>query len=317
MPWPRQSHGDIAMNQRLAQGVRLAKGPGWVGIWLVTVASCGMAGLCPAPISRTHPAAAEQGSAGLPPPIAWQERHTKPQEHKMPAAYRPPKDPLTPVITFDLEGGFRVATPPGFQREPVLRVYADGRIVCGVQVPNGSSHSARLSDAQLAALLQLVIQDSQFLEITAEQVAAELEGYRSLLADGQTTTISVQLADRSRTLSVYALKLAAQDLPDAAAIKTLAELEVALRQIKQLGDLGGQDVLDSLLEAANRLLAAELPDASPWTVQHLRRSQRRGESGLQATLSRARSISEDGYNLSLTASRASAEEAWTLELKTW
>jgi hypothetical protein len=246
-----------------------------------------------------------------------QERPSNAQEQTMPPDYPLPTDPDVPVITFDLDGGFRVAPPPGFQREPLLRVYADGRIVCGVQVPQGRAASARLSPPQLAALLQHVLKEGKFLEISPEQVARELEGYRSLLADGQTTIVTVNLADRSHRLSVYALKLTAKDLPNAPAIQSLAEIEVTLRQIKQLGDLGGQDVLDSLLAAANQLLAKELPDADPWTTQHIRRVERLSADGVKVSLSRARAAAQDGYNLSVDASRESAASSWKLELKSW
>ncbi|MBL8889522.1 MAG: hypothetical protein JNL67_06055 [Planctomycetaceae bacterium] len=224
-------------------------------------------------------------------------------------------DPQTVVITMDVSGGFRVPTPPGFERQPWLQVFGDGRIVCGSQVPNRPTNTGRLTPAELQQLTNWLVQEQQLLELTAEKISGELEGYQSPIADAPTTTIKIQLAKVSREFSVYALKQTARDLPDAKGLQILATIEARLRKVRQLGDIGSQEILDSALQAANQHLEQELPDANPWTTDHLRSIERQPGGGLTLAFSRAKSISGDGYTLSLKLSRTSADRPWKIEFE--
>lgn len=224
-------------------------------------------------------------------------------------------DAKTAVITMDLTGGFRVPVPPDFKRQPWLQVFGDGRIVCGSQVPNLPSNEGRLTPAQLQELANWLVQEQKVLELTAEKISRELEGYQSLMADGLTTSIKIQLAKESREFSVYTLRQTAGDLPDAKGLQVLASIETRLRAVRRLGDIGSQEILDSALQAANQHLEQELPDANPWTTDHLRMVERQPNGGLTLTFSRAKSISGDGYTLSLKLSRKAADQPWNFEFE--
>ncbi len=237
------------------------------------------------------------------------------QDEHVPTKFEYPADPNVPVITFDVTGGFRVPTPPGFQRQPTLQVFADGRIVCGTQSPERQSHEGRLTTAQLQELMEWLVREEKFLELSTEQVTKELTGYQSLMADGPTTTIKVQLAQQSQEHAVYTLKQTARDLPDASGLQALARIETRLRSVKQLGDIGNQQVLDSALALANKHLEQELPDANPWTAAQLRTIQRSPKGGLVLTFSRAKSSSGDGYNLMLKLTRATTDAEWQIEFE--
>lgn len=237
------------------------------------------------------------------------------QEPDMPADYRLPADPQVPVLTLDLSGGLRVPTPADFRRLPLVSVFADGRIVCGAQVPDRPNHVGQLTPTELRELLEFVIQQQGLLQITPEQLAAEMQGYRSNLADGPTSTIQLRLAERTHELSIYALRLAARELPDAPGLQALLAIEQRLRQVKQWGDLGSRAVLESALQAANEALTRELPDANPWTADHLRRIERSAEGGVNLTFSRAKSISDDGYTLSMQVQRTQEGQPWQVALQ--
>ncbi len=237
------------------------------------------------------------------------------QDENVPTKFEYPADPLIPVITFDVTGGFRVPTPPGFQRQPTLQVFADGRIVCGTQSPERHSHEGRLTTAQLQELMEGLVRNEKFLEISTDQITKELAGYQSLMADGPTTTIKIQLAQQSQEHSVYTLKQTARDLPDATGLQTLARIEARLRSVKQLGDIGSQEILDTALTLANKHLEQELPDANPWTAAQLRTIQRSPKGGLVLTFSRAKSSSGDGYNLMLKLTRSTSDAKWQIEFE--
>jgi hypothetical protein len=226
-----------------------------------------------------------------------------------------PTDPQHPVITMDLTGGLRVPTPPGFQRQPWLQVFGDGRIVCGAQSPKVQSHSGHLTKEQMQGLVDWLVLDQKLLELSKKQIAQELEGYQSPMADGPTTTIKIDLAGQAHELAVYTLKQTARDLPEASGLQTLTRIEARLRQIRQLGDVGGQDVLDSALSVANKHLEQELPDADPWTTEHLRLVERTPNEGLTLTFSRAKKVDGDGYNLSLKLIRQATPADWKIEFE--
>jgi len=237
------------------------------------------------------------------------------QDETVTANIKYPSDPRLAVITMDLTGGFRSPTPPGFERQPWLQIFGDGRIVCGSQTPNRATHEGRLSEPELQKLVQWVVQEQKLLQIKAEQIAQELDGYQPQMADGPTTTIKVQLAEQSHELTVYTLKQTARDLPEAAGLQTLARVEARLRSVKQLGDIGNQEILDSALTVANEHLERELPDANPWTTEHLRTIERTANGGLTLTFSRAKSISGDGYTLMLKLIRRTTSEPWQIEFE--
>jgi len=238
-----------------------------------------------------------------------------PEEPIMSTAYRLPADPQVPVLTLDLSGGLRVPTPADFRRLPLVSVFADGRIVCGSQVPDRPNHVGQLTADELRELLDFVVQQQGLLQITPEQLTEEMQGYRSNLADGPTSTIKLQLQDQSQELSVYALRMTARELPDAPGLQALLAIEQRLRQVKQWGDLGSRAVLDSALQAANEALARELPDANPWIGEHLRRIERPADGGVKLSFGRAKSISDDGYTLSMQVHRASDLQPWQVELE--
>lgn len=237
------------------------------------------------------------------------------QEPPMPAEYPVPADPEVPVLTLDLSGGLRVPTPADFRRLPLVSVFSDGRIVCGAQVPDRPNQVGQLTPSELRELLAFVIQEQGLLRITPEQLTAEMQGYRSNLADGPTSTIQLRLQDRTHELSVYALRLAARELPDAPGLQALLAIEQRLRQVKQWGDLGSRAVLESALQAANEALARELPDANPWTENHLRRIERPVDGGVTLHFSRAKSISDDGYTLSMQVQRTQEGQPWQATLQ--
>lgn len=232
----------------------------------------------------------------------------------------PPKikfrtDPQHAVITMDVTGGFRAPTPPNFKRQPTLQVFGNGRIVCGTQSPNRQSHEGRLTPEQLQQLVEWLVREEKFLEISSAQITQELDGYQSLMADGPTTTIKTQLTEQAHEHSVYTLKQTARDLPDATGLQTLARIEARLRSVKQLGDIGSQEVLDSALAMVNQHLEQELPDANPWTAEQLRTIQRSPNGGLVLTFSRAKSISGDGYTLMSKLTRTTSTDPWQIEFE--
>ncbi|MDP1560947.1 MAG: hypothetical protein Q8M16_06085 [Pirellulaceae bacterium] len=237
------------------------------------------------------------------------------QDETVPPKIKYHTDPQQAIITMDVTGGFRAPTPADFKRQPTLQVFGDGRIVCGTQSPNRQSHDGRLTPEQLQELVEWLVRAEKFLEISPAQIAQELDGYQSLMADGPTITIKLQLTEQAHEHSVYTLKQTARDLPDATGLQTLARIETRLRSVKQLGDIGSQDILDSALSTANKHLEQELPDANPWTAEQIRTIQRSPNGGLVLTFSRAKSISGDGYTLMSKLTRATGGDPWQIEFE--
>jgi hypothetical protein len=241
------------------------------------------------------------------------EPSVKEQDETVNVSY--PTDPNHAVISMDLSGGFRTPSPPGFQRQPWLQVFGDGRIVCGSQVPNRAPNEGRLTDLEMQALVNWVVQEQGLLQLRPEQISQELDGYRSPMADGPTTTIKLVLADQSRELTVYMLKQTARDLQEAPGLQALARIEARLRSVKQWGDIGSQAILESALQMANEHLGHELPDANAWTTEHLRTIERLPNGGLALLFSRAKSISGDGYTLSAKVTRTAENSPWQIEFE--
>jgi hypothetical protein len=221
------------------------------------------------------------------------------------------------ILQLDLKGGFRAAVPASFEREPTLRLRGDGTLLLGRQTPRATAMQGQLTPSEVQQVLRQIVDDLHFFKTTQEQLQQEQTGHRSMLADGLTTEITVRLVDQQQTLSAYALRQLARDLPDAEAVQRLARMETVLRDLKQLGEIGSSDDLNSVLAAANQRLELELPDAAKWTRQQIRKVERDPQGGLSITLSRTQTVERDGYNLKMIVQRKSKTSPWQIDLETW
>ncbi len=223
------------------------------------------------------------------------------------------EDTSIPVITLDIGGGFR-APIQDFQREPTLEIYADGRVVGGRNSPVMMIGEAKLSPPELQRLLDFIIEKHNFLETSPENIKQELVGYRSMLADGPTSTVKVFLKDKNNQLSVYALKLTARQLPNAVGVQNLLEIETQLRQVKVLADAGGKQALQELLDSVNAKLRTQLPDQEPLGVPDVRNVQRKADQSLTASFFRKIANDPNNRGINATVSRPTADAALSVQL---
>lgn len=173
-----------------------------------------------------------------------------------------PDDPEHRLILWDLSGGFRRPLPDDFEKLPTLQIFADGRVVSGANGPELENGEARLSEEELTDLMEFVVDECEFFETSQAELRELLKDYRSPLADGMTTDLNVETVRDQQSISIYALRMAANAFPESEGLQHLSQLEARLKTLKLLADAGGQDGLKTVLEKVNQQLKVEGSDVT-------------------------------------------------------
>lgn len=186
-------------------------------------------------------------------------------------AFELPTDKETPVLTFDYSGGFRVRPPEGFVKKPQLQIFPDGRVLRSPNGPNLPSSEIMLSEEQMNAFLESVVNDHKFYEIEPEKIRTEIEksGDPLRIADAPNLDITINLGQGTHEVSVYAVSFAAQQHPDIKSLADLAAIEKTCRRLLSITDLGGFENLETAIATVNAKLKVDYAEAPEMTVENL------------------------------------------------
>ena len=118
-----------------------------------------------------------------------------------------PMDPTTVVFEYELVGGFGIRPPPGFVPTPRIRIFADGRVLCGTSNPVVANVEYQLGEEELMKFLRFVVNENAFYDITTEGTKRQMEQSDVVLrlADAPTSRIAVELVRGKHEVSCYAL----------------------------------------------------------------------------------------------------------------
>ncbi len=179
------------------------------------------------------------------------------QEDEVPQTVKLPMDPETVVFQLSYTGGYRMAPPKGFERTPRIRVFADGRVVTGRNTPDQEVFEMRLDDRRLHELMEEVVNIHEAFSIDSGAIrnAIEATGRRIMIADAPNTEITIELADRKHTVSAYAVTYCAGSFPEVEELQRLLKIEKISHRLFAMAQLGGQKVLDAIVEFGNAELA--------------------------------------------------------------
>lgn len=167
-----------------------------------------------------------------------------------------------PVVSLDYQG----SRLKRLTSEPVLSIFADGRVVMPRVYAQDRAWSGQISQAELQGLLDLIIAGNDFFAIDAVRLKAQvatLPGPRkSLPADLATTVIAVKANHVSKTV-----RYAGLGYEDAVpGTDRLIAIRQRLEQIMAIVRLGGRDGALRWLDLANRALADEYPGTQALTL---------------------------------------------------
>jgi hypothetical protein len=182
-----------------------------------------------------------------------------------------PKDPATPVITLDFLGGGILRK----NQEPQLLIRADGTVIVGDPYGIGKRVEAKITPAELQALLRYTIREQHFFDFDADKVKAAVadiqrkKGIGIAIGGGSTTVIAIKTAAKEHAARYYALGTVAEQYKEVKALGQLLAVERRLQRTMYQATAGGAADLDKLRKLANERLKKEYPDAAPLTADDL------------------------------------------------
>ncbi len=193
-----------------------------------------------------------------------------------------------PVLEYSLTGGMPRPPIAGFEPEPMLRIWDDGRVIVGRTNPEQERCEMQWPAERVQQLIGFIVDDHQFFDADSKKIADEIKatGRPVLLMDGPTTRIVVRCDDREHEVDVYALGYIGQEYPEVAMLQHLWQIEKRLKQIVGICQLGGDEVLEKALADVNRELKAKFPDAAPMTVENFVSASRGRNASITAAFVR-------------------------------
>lgn len=134
------------------------------------------------------------------------------------------------VLTFTMTGGQKPRKGDG----PIIEILADGTIFVRGQQPGAPRIRSKLSESAQEALLRAIVKDADFLDISNEDIQAELSDAKMRsrrTADAPTTVISVVLPEGQNTVSIYGVSAMVAQAPDSPKLHQLYQIQTMLLQL--------------------------------------------------------------------------------------
>jgi hypothetical protein len=196
-----------------------------------------------------------------------------------------PKDKEVPVLTLASSGGFRIRQP--VKPEPLVSIYADGRVVAGKTNPNVASSEWKMTPKQLKTLLDFCVKKNDLLSHTSAAIKAAIDGTgkRVMIADAPNTDIAININGKNHKVSVYALFFVARQFGKVESIKQVSAIEKELKRFHTLAVLGGPKELAKLLKLANEEMAAKDKQAPKFTAKNVTYAQKTVNGKTQMSMS--------------------------------
>lgn len=181
-----------------------------------------------------------------------------------------PESQEEPVLIYDSYGGFRAASPEDLN-EPMLQIYADGRVVRGRRNREFARSEIRLKRTELRELLEFIINENHFFDISTEQIEQQIKatGKRILIADAPSSRFIIHLGDRKNQVDVYALGFIKQQFAELDDLQRLVRIERRLVHLAAVAAAGGEEQVGEMLEMVNQKLKQESPETQALSAEDL------------------------------------------------
>ena len=214
----------------------------------------------------------------------------------------------TPVIIYDLAGGFRMPDPVGFEREPALAIYTDGRVVAGRTSAESGRGEWQIDEAHVKSLLEFAINEQDFLSLSSDSINAALDAVpnRLRIADAPSNTFTLNLGGNVHTVIVNALSHEASQHPDIEELGRLVAIENRLKKIRTRAWLGADEDAAELVNQVNDEFERQYSGVGEFTLEDILYAYRRADGVLQCSFS-ATFESEDGKSRKFSAGFEASE----------
>ena len=178
-----------------------------------------------------------------------------------------------PVVVQPVEvRGRRYVSVQG--EDPVIEIYADGRVLCGRLDPESNPASSRLEQAQIVDLLDTIINDHQFFSLDSEAIKQAVEKDSRVDARIERRvprfTITVTANGQQKQLSVDGLRAYAGIVTDSQPLQHAAAIERLLNNLFMTINVGGRENMIAILKMVNEKFDASFrvrPEAiTPFTI---------------------------------------------------
>ena len=198
------------------------------------------------------------------------------------------EDASQPFLVWDVSGGFRMAPPADFKPTPLVTLWPDGRIRTGSDRPEVKPCDGKLTREELYQLLQFIVVQNRFYEAETDEIKSAIEqaGNGPRIAGAMTSRFSLNLKRGRHMVEVYALSFQLSQYPQLEVLQRLSAIEMRLRNLVALVQLGDRTAVEALLAEVNGELKKKHPEIRPMEKSEVLNVSRGSRGELVVVLSR-------------------------------
>ena len=189
-----------------------------------------------------------------------------------------------PIFVFDQSGGRGLRY--GSTRSPLIRVFADGRVVTGGTTAVVEKLEARLTDSELKQFLHFLVNENKFFDIDSKKIEDRFKAAKTnaMTRNGIYTKAAITLKNRKHSFSIYSFDLFEEffkDWVEVGQIRSIRNRCMALNAKIHIGELG-----DDVVKRVNEELKKQAPEIAPFEVAEIVTAQRLKKGRFQVRFSR-------------------------------
>jgi hypothetical protein len=185
--------------------------------------------------------------------------------------------------------------PVKFEATPLLRIYADGKVLTGSSMPGIDNCTQTMTESELNQFLHFVVNKQQFYEITEAGLKSQMANSEMAvrIADAATSCFSVNLQRGTHTVNVYALMFAARQFTEIRDLQRLVEIENQSRRLVAQTNLGTGDAVTKIMKLVNQKLEQTNPGLAPFEAADVQFATRYTGGKFQATFEKTYAATEN------------------------
>ena len=226
--------------------------------------------------------------------------------------------------TFSNEIGFQddkkqgLATLPRqtyvrFQPEdPMIEIYADGRVECGRLSIGANRATSNLSPDQLQDLMNFVVNDQKFFEIDEAVVADKIKNDPRVRNSSERAlpqfTLTVTTKDQQKQVTIEGLRVFSKILSEFGMLQNAAEIERRLNNLFITINVGGREAMISILDQVNKQFERNIEKVGAFTINDATFLVVRNDGSMKVTFGRSKTSEEGGYVYRYIATYSKSEK---------
>jgi len=200
-----------------------------------------------------------------------------------------------------------------FQPEdPMIEIYADGRVECGRLSIGANRATSTLTSDQLQDLMNFVVNDQKFFEIDEDAVVNKIKNDARIRNSSQRAlpqfTLTVTTKDQQKQVTIEGIRVFSKILSEFGMLQNAAEIERRLNNLFITINVGGRETMISILDQVNKQFERNIEKVGAFTINDATFLVVRNDGSMKVTFGRSKTSAEGGYVYRYIATYSQSEK---------